>query len=150
MKYVFYLFVVISLLGARGCPSGRAPSATARLVVESTSVRDTFPSATSAAAKAEEQVAIARVVGHAQDPQFQAEVAKALGVSPQTVGRAVVQGVGESRLVEVRANLDDRELAVKVANAVADRLAEDFRNNPDVKVRVVDHARPSQPAKEKK
>ena len=88
---------------------------------------------------------MAKVIARAQDPRFQAGVAEALGVSPETVGQVSLQAAADSRLVDVRAELADQELAANLVNAVAARLAEDFRENPDIDVRVMDHARVPSP-----
>ncbi len=148
VRCVLCLFTVVSLLGARGCPSGRATSAKARLLVEIAPAQGLSPSDTSASAAAEAQVAIGKVVAHTQGTEFRAEVAKAAGVSPETVSMVAVQRVADTRIVEVRAELPDRQLAAKLVNAVATRLADDFRNDPNVKVRVLAFAEVPAPVKE--
>ncbi len=150
MKNVLYLLAAVCLLGAKGCPSGRAPSTTAVLVVESASARSLSPSETTATLKAENAVAVAKVMAHIHNRQFQSEVADSLGVSTETVGTVVLQRVPDTHLVKVRAALADPEQAAKVVNAVARRLAEDFRNSADVKVRVVNYAMATEPAREEK
>jgi len=148
VRCVLCLFTVISFLAATGCVSDRTPSATARLLVESTAGQGLSPSARLVSPTAETQTALARIVAHANGQAFRAEVAKAAGVSPETVGTLVVQGVAGARIVQVRAELPDREVAAKLVNAAASRLAEDFRNDPTVKVKVVGSAVVPAPAKE--
>lgn len=125
-----------------GCAPHRGDVARARLVVESTPTEALSPSFTESAAKAQGQMASARVISRAHDPRLQAEVAESLGVSPQTVSSVVVETVSETRFLDVTAELDDRELAAKVVNGLARKLAETFQNDPDVRVRVVDTATP--------
>ena len=71
-----------------------------------------------------------------------------MGITPDTVGKVVVQSVADTHSVEVRADIADPVLAAKVVNAVARRLADDFKNDPDIRVRVGGTARPPRPAKE--
>lgn len=150
MKYVLYLFAVVCLVGARGCPSGRVRSVRAILEVESTAARELSPSSTFSAQKAGAEVAIGKVISHSQGGRFRAEVAKAVGTSEDTIAAATLRKIGDTRLVEVEINLADRELAAKVVNAVARRLAEDFQNHPDVAVRVIDYAEYPAPTEEVK
>lgn len=148
MKYVLCLLTAVSLLAVRGCPSSRPPSPRALLAVKSASAERLSPSSTSSALKTDAQFAKANVISRAQDSRFQLAVADALGITPDTVGKVVVQGVADTHSVEVRADIADPVLAAKVVNAVARRLADDFKNDPDIRVRVVGTARPPRPAKE--
>ncbi len=141
MKHLFYFFVALSLLAARGCPSSRPPTARARLIVEAASAKDLSPSAVASLQKAKDQLAVAKVISRAQDPRFQAEVANALGVSPEAVATVVLDALADTRIVYVRADLSDQALAARIVNEVANRLAQDFRANPDINVRVADLAR---------
>ncbi|NQT82549.1 hypothetical protein HQ563_05975 [bacterium] len=127
---------------------GASPSARARLSVESKSVFGLSPTSVSSEARGKHDVAVAKVIAHAQSAVFREEAAKAGGVSPEAVGRVVFQGIINTKFLDVRAELADRELAAKVANAVARKLAEDFERNPDVDVRVLDYARGAPPVRE--
>ncbi len=148
MKKVLYLLAAVCLLGARGCPSNRRPSTTAVLIVESASARDLSPSKTAVSLRADNEIALAKVMAHIHNRQFQSEVADSVGVSPDTVGAVVLQRVPDTRLVKVRAALADPEQAAKVINAVARRLAEDFRNSADVKLHVLNYAMAPEAARE--
>jgi capsular polysaccharide biosynthesis protein len=145
VKYILSLFTAVLLLAVGGCVSSRSASPRARLVVESASSERLSPSSTSSALKAHAQVATAKVISRAQDPRFQAEVADELGLSPETVGKVVAQGMADTHLVELRADIADPLLAANIINAVARKLAEDFKHDPDVQVRVVDTASPPSP-----
>jgi predicted transcriptional regulator len=147
VKLFFCLLGGLSLMAMAGCAPQRAAVAKARLVVESTSTEGLSPSSTESAVKAQEQMVSARVISRAHDTRLQAEVAESLGVTPQMVSNVIVEGVGDTRFVEVRAEIEDPELAAKLVNAVAQKLAEAFRNDPEVRVRVVDTAAPPQPTK---
>ncbi len=144
MKTVFYLLAALCLLGARGCPSERPPSRGAILLVDSASKGPIE----SSSREGDQQVAVAKVMAHAHNPRFQAAVAESLRISPEALNRVILERRRESRFVEVRAELAEEELAANVANAVARRLAEDFRNNPDLVVRVIDYANPPKPARD--
>lgn len=147
MKSVLYLFTALCLLAARGCPSGGPRSAVARLSVESSSVRDLSPSSISSERKADNQVAVAKVIAHAQSSKFQAVVAQSVGVSQDIISAVTLQPRqdGDTPVVDVRARLTDPQLAAKVVNAVARQMAEDFKNNPDVVVRVLIYATSPRP-----
>ena len=92
-------------------------------------------------------MASARVISRAHDSRLQAEVAQSLGVSPQMVSNVVVESASHTQLLEVKVELEDKELAAKIANGLAQKLAETFQNDPEVRVRVVDTATPPQVAK---
>ena len=139
MKNVLYLLAAFCLLGAKGCPSDRPTSPRARLIVKSASVRDLSPSAVSSAIEADNQVAVAKVMAHVHNPRFQSEVGQALGVSSDTVGSVIFRNLPDSRVVELRADLADPQLAAKVLNAVARQLAQDFANSSDVELRVLSY-----------
>lgn len=147
MKLFFCLLAGLSLLAVVGCAPDRGAVARARLVVESTSTEGLSPSSTESAVKAQGQMVSARVISRAHDTRLQAEVAESLGVTPQMVSNIVVEAVGDTRFLEVRAEIEDPELAAKLVNAVAQKLAEAFQNDPEVRVRVVDTAAPPQPTK---
>jgi capsular polysaccharide biosynthesis protein len=148
VKYVLFLLAALSLLAVGGCLPGRSQSPKARLAVESVSMESLSPSSTPSALRADAQMATAKVVNRAQDPRFQREVADELGVSPNTVAAVLVQGVANTHIVEVGIDLPDAELAAKVVNAMARKLAADFRNDPEIQVRVVDTARPPRPVED--
>lgn len=147
MKLLLCLLGGLSALAIAGCAPHPGAVARARLVVESTSAEALSPSSTESAVKAQEQMASARVISRAHDSRLQAEVAGSLGISPQTVSNVVVETVSDTRFLEVRAELEDKELAAKVVNGLAQKLAETFQNDPEVRVRVVDTATPPQIAR---
>jgi len=68
-------------------------------------------------------------------------VAKSSGLPPQTVDKVTLHVEPDSTIVQVKAEVADQDLAAKLANAVATALSEDFKNNPDFKVRVLSVAR---------
>lgn len=150
MKYFSCLSIAICFLAAGGCPSGGPPSAVARLEVSSASARLLTPSSTTSQRRADDDIAVAKVVAHAQSPEFRAAVANSLGISQDVVGNVTLQGVVDTRLVDVRVSLADRELAARVVNEAAKKLAEDFRNSPDVTVRVIGYANLPRPMQERK
>ena len=147
VKLFFCLLAGLSLLAVVGCAPDRGAVARARLVVESTSTEGLSPSSTESAVKAQGRIVSARVISRAHDPRLQAEVAESLGVTPQVVSNVIVEGAADTRFVEVKAEIENPELAARLVNAVAQKLAEAFQNDPEVRVRVVDTAAPPQPTK---
>jgi hypothetical protein len=143
VRPVLCLLTVVSLLAARGCPSGGPEAPSATLLIESKSKRDLLESSSQ---KTDSQFALGKVMARLESSRFRADVANSLGVSPETLGKLTLQAKPDARFAEVKAELADQELAVRVVNAAARRLADDFRNDPDVRVSVVAYARRVTPA----
>jgi hypothetical protein len=143
VKYILSLLcIAVLLLCVDGCVSTRSAPVKARLAVESASVERLSPSSTSSALNLDAQVATAKVIRRAYDPRFQAEVAGELGVSPETLGKLIVESVANTYLVDVKTDMSDPVLGARVVNAVARKLADDFKSDAEVRVRVINTATP--------
>ncbi len=92
--------------------------------------------------KADARVATARVIRRAHDPRLQAEVADELGISTEVLATVVAEAIPDTHLVEVKADIADAALAARVVNAIARKLADEFKSDTEIQVRVVDTATP--------
>jgi hypothetical protein len=113
--------------------------------VQSSSVA--LPSSPSSVQKqGKDELALVTVLARAENRAFREEVAASQGASVETLSGVNVRIVPATRLLELKAQTDDPVEGAKIVNAMAQRLAEDFKGNSEIRVAVVDLARAPAPA----
>ena len=144
MKSVLSVSAVICLFFVVGCATSSRSSPRALVQVQSSSVA--LPSSPSSVQKqGKDEMALATVLARAENRAFREEVAASLGTSVDAMSAVNVRIIPANRLLELKAQTDDPAEGAKIVNAMAQRLAEDFKGNSDIRVAVVDLARAPAP-----